>query len=552
MRVSFISMNQQEETVKQFFPERGLPRWLLLLAVFAAALAVRVYNADAPPLDFYPVRQYRAALLARAFYYESSPQSVSEKVRDEALAAKPSPLEPPVTETIASFLYRLFGGENLILPRLMSITFWLIAGVFLYRLASEMISPDAGIAATAFFLFLPLGVAASRSFQPDPLMIMLFTASVYAVYRYYKLPSNYGLLAACVLSALAILVKPICVFPILSVFFAMRIPSGDIRKILFGRDLIIFLAACVVPSFLYYGYGIFIAGFLKSQADTSFLPQFLTKAYYWKGWYYMVSSAIGRWAVITALLGVLLARPGIQRHFLAGLWTGYVLFGIAFTYHVHNHLYYQLMLIPIAALSIGIPAAYVCRELAYNKGIRRLGVWALLLITVFWAVMGSLRLLDDSGFDAQVGAYEEIGEKVSHSPNTVIFDPHEGDRVMYYGRISGVIWPIKNEMDFSADDESFRVRGKELLQKIISESSPDYFIVTTVPQFEGQEDLVQALESEYPVLADSRTHGNVNTPPNSDNVRYVIPQVPGGESPDYIIYDLRKPKDDFEKTEEPE
>lgn len=551
MRVSFISMNSQEEAVKQFFPERGLPRWLLLLAIFAAALAVRVYNADAPPLDFYPVRQYRAALLARAFYFESSPGSVSEKVRNEALAAKPAPLEPPVTETVASYLYRLFGGENLLFPRLMSITFWLIAGVILYRLASEMISPDAGIVGTAFFLFLPLGVAASRSFQPDPLMIMMFAASAYAIFRYYKLPSNYGLLAACVLSALAILVKPICVFPILTVFFAMRIPSGNIRKILFGRDLVIFLAACVLPSFLYYGYGIFIAGFLKDQADSSFVPQFLTKAYYWKGWYYMVSSAIGRWALIAALLGVLLARPGVQRYFLAGLWTGYALFGIAFTYHVHNHLYYQLMLIPIAALSIGILAAYVCRELAFNKGIWRLGVWALLFITVSWAVMSSLRLLDDSGFDAQVKAYEEIGEKVSHSPNTVIFDPHEGDRIMYYGRISGVIWPIKNEMDFSVDAGSFELSGRDLLQKIISEHSPEYFIVTTVPQFEEQEDLRRALENDYPVLAESQ-HGNVNTPPNSDNVRYVIPRVSGGESPDYIIYDLRKPKDNFEKTEERE
>lgn len=545
-------MNRQEEAVKSFFPERGLPRWLLLLAIFAGALAVRVYNADAPPLDFYPVRQYRAALLARAFYYESSPQAVSEKIRNEALAAKPKPLEPPVTETIASLLYRVFGGENLMLPRLMSITFWLIAAVFLYRLAYEMISPDAGIVSTAFFLFLPLGVAASRSFQPDPLMIMMFAASVYAIFRYYKLPSYYGLAAGCMLSALAILVKPICVFPIFSVFIAMRIPTGNIRKILFGRDLVIFLAACVVPSFIYYGYGIFIAGFLKDQADSSFVPHLLTKTYYWKGWYYMVASAIGRWALIAALLGVLLARTGVQRYFLAGLWTGYVLFGIAFTYHVHNHLYYQLMFIPIAALSIGILAAYVCAELAHNKGIWRLGVWALLLITVSWAVMSSIRLLDDSGFDTQVKAYEDIGEKVNHSPNTVIFDPHEGDRVMYYGRISGVIWPIKNEMDFSADDETFQVRGKDLLQKIITERSPEYFIITTVPQFEEQEDLMQTLESEYPVLAESRTPGNVNTPLNSDNVRYVLPRVPGGESPDYIIYDLRKPKDDFEKTEEQE
>jgi hypothetical protein len=122
-------MDWQKESGASFFPERGLSRLLLLIAIFSAALGVRLYNADAPPLDYYPVRQFRAAMLARDFYYESSPRSVSEKVRKEALQAKPKPLEPPITETTASLLYRAVGGEHLIIPRLMSIMFWMIAAL---------------------------------------------------------------------------------------------------------------------------------------------------------------------------------------------------------------------------------------------------------------------------------------------------------------------------------------------------------------------------------------------------------------------------------------
>jgi hypothetical protein len=534
-------MDWQKESGASFFPERGLSRLLLLIAIFSAALGVRLYNADAPPLDYYPVRQFRAAMLARDFYYESSPRSVSEKVRKEALAAKPKPLEPPITETTASLLYRAVGGEHLIIPRLMSIMFWMIAALLLYRLASEMISPDAGIVSTAFFLFLPLGVVGSRSFQPDPLMIMFFMATVYSIFRYYRSPSGYGLAAACLFSALAILVKPTCVFPILSVFIAMRIPSKNIRNILFGRDLVIFLAASLLPSFIYYGYGIFIAGFLKSQADSSFVPALLTKTFYWKGWYYMVSGAIGRYSVFIALLGLLLVRSGNTRHFLLGLWAGYVLFCLAFPYHIQNHLYYHLMLIPIVALSIGIVASYLLGAMSSNRGLWRLGVWLLFIVAVSLCIKNSVGLLSDSGFEAQVRSYKEIGEKVGHSPKTVLFDYHDGDRVMYYGRIYGVLWPTVHQIG----DPTVRLKQsdmKVLLDEIISEYSPEYFIVTNVPLFEGQEDLKKTLDSEYPVLAESITPGREHASLGCENVRYVIPNVPGGESPDYIIYDLRHKK----------
>jgi hypothetical protein len=476
-------------------------------------------------------------MLARDFYYESSPQAVSEKVRNEALAAKPKPLEPAITETITSLLYRAVGGEHLIIPRLMSITFWMIAAFFLYRLATEMISRDAGIISTAFFLFIPLGVIASRSFQPDPLMIMFFTATIYSIFRYYGALSGRWLAAACLFSALAILAKPTCVFLLLSVFIAMRIPSKNIRNIIFGRDLIIFVAASIAPSFLYYGYGIFIAGFLKSQADTSFLPRLLTKSFYWEGWYYMASSAVGRYSVFMALLGLLLVRPGKTRHFLLGLSAGYVLFCLAFTYHIHNHLYYHLMLIPIAALSIGVVATYLLGVMSSNKGLWKLGVWALFVIPILLSVRISTKLLSDSGFEAQVSSYKEIGEKVNHSPKTILFDYHDGDRVMYYGRIYGRLWPTVHQTGDPALRPQ-RLSMKELLDEYISEYSPEYFIVTNVPLFDSQEELKKTLDSEYPVLAESRTPGKADLPLDCGDARYIIPRAPGGESPDYIIYDL--------------
>jgi len=58
-------------------------------------------------------------------------------------------------------------------------------------------------------------------------------------------------------------------------------------------------------------------------------------------------------------------------------------------------------------------------------------------------------------------------------------------------------------------------RGKELLDEKISEGSPEYFIVTSMEDFDQQNDLKDALNAGYAVVA---------------------------QTPDYIIYDLRRKK----------
>ena len=111
---------------------------------------------------------------------------------------------------------------------------------------------------------------------------------------------------------------------------------------------------------------------------------------------------------------------------------------------------------------------------------------------------------------------------------------------MYYGRIFGCGWPIKNKLDYSIKDVSENMKEKEILKKMISDCSADYFIITSIPQFEEQEGLKQVLNNDYTILAESRSPGNSRSVLNCSEIRHVIPEVPGGESADYIIYDLRK------------
>lgn len=486
--------------------------WILLVIIFAGAFAIRIHNVGSPPLDFHEVRQYHSLLIARSFYYESS-DSVSETEENIALAARPPLLEPPIIEYCASVLYRIFGSENLIIPRMMSIVFWLVAAVFLYLLARELISPDAAVISVSFFLFLPYSVWASRSFQPDPLMIMLLLAAAYSIFKYYMQPSTHKLAIACALSAIAALIKPVSLFPIFGVFIALRASTGKIQKIILGRDMIIFGAASILPILLYSVYAYFFAGFLKDQVGGRFVPELYLEPSYWMGWFRLASSVIGKWPIIISLAGILLVRSGMVRAFLLGLWIGYILYGLVFTIHISTHDYYQLVLIPIVALSLGAAATVSLERLALNQGILRLGVWILFVFSILLSLRAAAPLLDDTGFEAQIQLDKEIGELVNHSVNTIFLDSTYGNRLRYYGKFAGKYWPTRHDFASSEMTGKPRKKGRELLEQIIEEKSPEYFIITSFDELEGQQDLKETLDSEYTIVA---------------------------ETPKYIIYDLRQ------------
>src|SRR5215213_3014200 len=72
--------------------------------------------------------------------------------------------------------------------------------------AKRLFSPRAAVVPTAFYLLTPYGILASRSFQPDPLMIMALLISIFTILRYYERPPAYTLAVAAIVSSLTLFV----------------------------------------------------------------------------------------------------------------------------------------------------------------------------------------------------------------------------------------------------------------------------------------------------------------------------------------------------------
>jgi len=124
--------------------------------LFIAALGIRLYHLNEPPLNFHATRQYRSLIVAREYYFDGS-TSVPEWEKEVAHLSrqKQGILEPPILEFLVSIGYRILGAERLWLPSLLSSLFWLVGGGFLYLIGKRITDADAALFATAFYLFLP-------------------------------------------------------------------------------------------------------------------------------------------------------------------------------------------------------------------------------------------------------------------------------------------------------------------------------------------------------------------------------------------------------------
>jgi hypothetical protein len=479
-----------------------VPRhFLILFFLYAAALTIRLYHVNEPPLNFHATRQYRSLIIARGFYYEHS-ADIPEWKRQIASLNKNGQgiLEPPVMELLTALGYRILGGEQYWISKSLSIIFWLTGAFFLYKIAKVISSETAALFAIAFYLFLPFAVIASRSFQPDPLMVMLLLAGIHAMVRYNEQPSTTHLMAASALSAFAIFIKPISLFVIYTVFIFLSVQRQGIRKSIATPGLWLYFLASLLPALGFYLiYGIFMSGDLQVQAQSSFLPQLLLDRFFWRGWLDNIHTVIGFPALIAALLGALLYPKGFPRALIVGLWVGYGLFCLVFNYHIATHDYYHLQLIPIAALSLGpVFALTLDRLLEVNRGkILRLAIGAALMAGLILSLHSAHSDLSRRNSEGEVKRAEQVGELVHHNTNTIFLASDYGLSLQYHGELSGQPWPLVSDLEWEQLAGASALNAEARFMDWFAEREPDYFIVMDLWELEQQKDLNEFLTQNF-------------------------------------------------------
>ena len=310
------------------------------------------------------VRQYRGLVIARGMYYSIS-NGVEEWQREFAINAwkNESLIEPPILEGLVAVTYRVI-GEQIWVGRLYSSLFWILGGLGIWYLANDLGMKHGGLIGLAYYLFLPFGIIASRTMMPDPLMVSLMVWSIWALHRWGEKPTWFHAILAGLFTGLAILVKSVIVFPLLGAAAALVFSRGSIRKIF--RDGKTWLVVClaILPTLLYYFFGLFVDESLRGQFSLRFFPDMLTDLSFYGKWLFLMAGITGWAALFLSLAGFFLFRTRVIRFMFVGLWVGYLIYGLIFPYHFLTHEYYHLPLLPVIAIGLIPPAQVLFDQLS--------------------------------------------------------------------------------------------------------------------------------------------------------------------------------------------
>jgi hypothetical protein len=521
-------------------PELRIPALVLIgLAVAALAVAARWSHVSAAPMDFASARQYHALTLARWFYIRDTDAPAWQKEVAEVNFDQEPQLELPVMEFVAATAYRVVGGERIWIPRLLSSLFWVAGAVFVYLLARRFAHAWAAALAVFVYLFFPFPLVASTSFQPDPLMILLLVAALFAVVRHHEQPTSERLILAGALAGAAIFVKPgIAAFFLLPVFVALALTRQRAPAALRNADSYVFLVLALLPTAAFYAYSFTAHRFLSQQPGVEINPRLLVESFYWEGWLDMIESVLrppflGDRAAIIILLaaigGVLLSRTPTQRRILVALWLGYLSFGVVISNQTSTHDYYSLPLVPIDAVSHALVADVIfehLRTLLRGRSAVRPALAALAVLLGGVVVLGVNTKAGAVGvpepsraWQDRVQVFEQIGQLVDHSPNALALDPWG---LWYHGWVAGRYWPDQEDLLWETRNAGLRPMSAE--ERFVTTDDrywpavgtmhprPSFFVVGEPFALVYQPDLCVLL-SRYRMLA---------------------------ATPDYVVFDLRQ------------
>jgi 4-amino-4-deoxy-L-arabinose transferase-like glycosyltransferase len=481
------------------FGSTNLARILVLAFMFLVAFGIRAYDITDLPLDFHPTSQLNRAIMARGRYYA---MLLNPPEYQKALAIKmwkAEDVEPPFMDGLAALTYLTIGQEVLWVPRLFGALFWLIGGVAVYLLSKEFTSHDTAVISTGIYLFLPFGVIASRTFQPDPLMIAFMLFAWWLMYRWVKKPTWTETILAGVLAGLSILAKGVMVFYALAGFVGILLARGFKDSI---KDLRFWVMGIisVVPTLLYILYLNFIDKTLMDQLSLRVFPNLWIQPTFYLQWKGMVEEVIGLGLIVLALIGIFLFKEKKQRLFVISFWAGYLIYGFLFAYYYQSHNYYHLPLIPIVVLSIA-PLIEILvekgREITRDRVIHVfvIGFLTLGLAANLWNIR---QVFHKTDFRPQVVFWQHIGSVLGKDPSVIALTQDYGYRLEYWGWVMPAgYWPYNADTAMrhlaGIPTPEFTLEFKEMVQ------NRKYFLVTDLTEYDQQPELKAILSANYPV-----------------------------------------------------
>jgi hypothetical protein len=490
------------ETLPQQPAQNKVSLWVTIcvVAIFILGTGLRLLDLTDPPLDYFPQRQLRGAIIARSIYYQLLPSAdPAQRAQAVYLANTMDPREPSVFEGLVALTYLVAGGEHLWIARLYAILFWMSGGLALYLLARRMTSAMAAIAPLIFYFFLPWSVIFSRIFQPDLIMVMLTLWVAYTLYCWGETPTWKWAIITGLLAGLAAYVKLPAVFPILLMLVGMVLTTLGFKKALTHPQVWTMAGLLVIFPAIYYLFVVpnssgewlsFTLGLLKNWVRPSFYIR----------WIIFAGGLVDLGVAIISFVGVWLL-PKKARIIPLALWLGYFLYGMAFSYHITTHEYYSIPLIPAVALSLAPIAALIFERITQRGHAASWAVVAILVFSIGYSAWIGRSILYGKNYRAEAIAWQRLGEALPKEGDLIGLTHEQGYRIAYYGRRHVTPWlPTATDEQALNSTSDPQAEFQTLFEN--TTKGQDYFVVTMMNDFNDLPMLKSYLYDHYPIYAE--------------------------------------------------
>ncbi len=410
----------------------------------------------------------------------SPADAANAEIREKAIDAWQATdrYEPRILESIVAVLYLLLGGENFWIARILMSLIWAGGGWVLYQLARKLTGPGGGLFSLGYYLFLPFSIQASRSFQPDVLMVVGLICTAYLLLRWSEERSWKFSVFAGAMGGLTILVKAQGIFAVstmalLAVWMTCGVRAAITDRKVWGMAalMLAFPAAYYLsPLPLQGGAGSYFATFTIAMSSLLKDPGFFVR------WANFVHDFVDVAVIVLAFIGSLFfSRKG--KPIAIGLWLGYALLGLFFPWQIHTHDYYSLALVPTVALGLAPIGTRLIEGIRQeNRFAHVLFIAACIFAMAYPAWIARSGLLG-SNYRNEPGAWRKMGEELPAADRMIALTHDYGWRLWYWGYLPVDLWP------YQADFALHYARGGNLgadVQPLFNQltEGKDFFLVT--------------------------------------------------------------------------
>jgi 4-amino-4-deoxy-L-arabinose transferase-like glycosyltransferase len=417
-----------------------------MIIIVLIAVVVRLIHIEQPFVDPWSWRQSDVAAIARN-YLENGFHFNRPQIDWAGNAEGYVGTEFPILPFVAALCYKITGVQEWV-GRIQGVVFFAAALPFFFLLIRRIFGEVPAVWATFFYAFAPLSIVASRAFMPDIPSLSLALAGMYFFLVWVEENDWRFLVASAVLISIALLIKlPTAVigvpllYLVVAAVYDRRNSSGDsvgghkpplqdlLKRLLASWELWLFALITLVPSAIWYWHAHRIA--------ETFYPyhffggggfRIMNAAWYWKIAKQTALSSLTPMLFTLAALGAFVAPRGKYTRIFHWWFAAMAVFIFAVGWG-NRHQWYQLPLVPIAAVFAGCACQWVASWLGSHRLV--LALASVLLAAAFG--ISSYHCVLPFYRPAAAGLRNlGLELKEATTPSAVIIAADDGDPTVFY------------------------------------------------------------------------------------------------------------------------